>query len=174
MHLTAREGGSGYFTVSSSMMDTILSIKNVNALRLDLLWSLRSDDDSLHKKEHSSFVIKELKNVLPSHMAYSNRIEFYKKDTPSLFLFSVDKKKITFSLKGGLSFRISYDDYKLSFYDEIKAALSSLELPDSKELVLNLCELTSEFTLTNIRNSLKQIHIDKLHILHVIALVSHS
>lgn len=160
MHLTAREGGTGYFTISSAMMETILSIKNVNALRLELLYTLRADDDSLMKKEHSHYVIMELKNIMPSHMAYSNRIIFYKKDTPSIFLSEVDKKHINFTLKDGLSLRVSSDEYILSFFDKMKDSLLSLNIESPDSLVLNLCELTREFTLKNILQALSNISND--------------
>lgn len=160
MHLTAREGGTGYLTLTSSMMETIISIKNVNALRLELLYTLKADDDSLRKKEHSSYIIKELKNILPSHMAYSNRIVYYKQDAPSVFLSSIDKKTVSFSLKAEHSLRIDQDQYIISYFDTMKEHLISLDIKADVELVTNLCELTREFTLKNILQALRAIADD--------------
>lgn len=71
-HKTAKEGGCGYITMPSSLLSELLSIKNVNTLRLNLKGILEIDNASIHDVKNmniSSVTISyvQLRGFLPSY-----------------------------------------------------------------------------------------------------------
>lgn len=71
-HKTAAEGGRGYITIPSSLMQKILGIDNINTLRLNLKGMLEVDNESLHNTQDmdmSSATVsyKKLRGFLPDY-----------------------------------------------------------------------------------------------------------
>lgn len=160
MHLTAKKGGTGYFTLTDSMMHEILSITNVNALRLEILKILKDDDSSLRHQEVSEYTIRDLTNVLPSHMNYQNYYRNIDATQPSLFTSTVYDGKLSFTLKNGYSLRLSIDDFELSHLHTFREYISSIHLELTELELLNVCELCCEFTVENIKASISSIKRD--------------
>lgn len=160
MHLPAKKGGSGYFTLTSEMLKQILSISNVNSLRLEILKLLKYDDDTLHKVKLSEYRINDLKNVMPSHMNYQGKYQELEKDQPSLFHTNIIDGRLHFILKSGYSLHIDHEDYQLSFFDKIGKFLEEHKINISQCLLPDICSLTHEFTLQNIEKSLLLIKND--------------
>lgn len=159
MHLPAEKGGTGYFTISSEMMEEILSISNVNALRLEILKLLKGDDDSLRAIAMSEYKIADLKTMMPAHTNYpSNYMKLDKQ--PSLFDTTIINKRLCFSLKSKYSLRISLDDYLVPLFDEFTQYAAALNLHLNPFHIENICELAREYTVNNIKSSLTKISAD--------------
>lgn len=160
MHLPAAQGGTGYFTITSEMMKQILSISNVNALRLEVLKLLKSDEDSFQNIDASEYKINDLKNIMPSHANYP---ALYKKvcdKQPSLFHSDINNGKLHFTLKNGYSLRINSTDFMMEFKDDITTFTMQLGMELSFDEIMNICELTREFTISNIKISLYTLYND--------------
>lgn len=160
MHLPASKGGTGYFTITSDMMRDILKISNVNALRLEILKLLKCDDDTLHNVSLSEYKIKDLGNIMPAHTNYPGLYQDINEKQPSLFISEVKDGKLHFSLKSGYSLRISSDDFIINSYDEIEAHVKIIGLNIDRITLLNVCELSREYTINNIKCSLSQLVAD--------------
>lgn len=160
MHLSAQQGGTGYFTLSADMMKKILSITNVNALRLEILKLLKSDDDSLHHTDTSEYKLKDLGNIMPAHTNYPGTYQKLQTHQPSLFLADIVDGRLHFTLKSGYDLRISSDAFIHSFWDEISEYTSALGFTFDSSLIMNICELTREYSITNIKKSLSLIRND--------------
>lgn len=160
MHLPASQGGTGYFTITASMMKEILSISNVNALRLELLRLLKCDDDSLHNVQISEYNLKDLRNIMPGHMNYPANYEKIIKEQPSLFVADVINGKLHFFLKNGYSLRISSDEFMMEYKDELIDFINELGLVITSDTFINICELTREYSITNIKISLSMLYSD--------------
>lgn len=159
MHLPAEKGGTGYFTISSEMMHEILSINNVNALRLEILKLLKGDDDSLKSVNMSEYKIADLKNVMPSHTNYA--YQYTKLDSqPSLFHTTIIDNRLHFTLKSKYNLRICLDDYVVSLMDDFKQYTAALGLTLNSFQIENVCDLAREYTVNNIKSSLTKISID--------------
>ena len=160
MHLPASQGGTGYFTITAPMMQKILSISNVNALRLELLRILKCDDDSLHDVQISEYKLKDLRNIMPGHMNYPANYEKIIKEQPSLFEADVIDGELQFYLKNGYSLRLSSDEFIKEYTDEIISFINELGLIVDSATFKNICELTREYSITNIKISLFMLYSD--------------
>ena len=65
-----------------------------------------------------------------------------------------------FTLKSGYDLRISSDAFIHSFWDEISEYTSALGFTFDSSLIMNICELTREYSITNIKKSLSLIRND--------------
>ena len=160
MHLSAQKGGSGYFTLTDQMLKELLAISNVNSLRLEILELLKYDDDMLHGKKISEYKIRDLKNVMPAHMNYQKKYINLLTDQPSLFHADIIDGSMRFFLKSGYSLHFDYQEYQLSFFDQIENFIKDNDINISLCLMSDICSLTHEFTLTNIQQSLLHIKVD--------------
>lgn len=71
-HKTASEGGRGYITMPSSMMQKILGIDNINTLRLNLKGIIEVDNVSLHNAQDmdmssATVTYQKLRGFLPDY-----------------------------------------------------------------------------------------------------------
>lgn len=157
MHLTGREGGAGYVTLEAAAMDTILSISNVNALRLELLKLLELDNISRSKEEIDNYIrIPEIKKILPDHLNYQGKYTILH-NYPSIFSSSVDGSIINYSLKGSYSIKIDLEKRAMAFEDDIKEALKIHGIQASETDILDITDLTSQYTLKVIINAIKEV-----------------
>lgn len=157
MHKKASEGGAGYISITSEMMEILLSIKNVNFLRLELLKIFKTCD--LKTEDESGFEtysLKELKSALPSHMNFMNKFKKAQKE-PSIFVTGYEGHKILFSLKSPFSFKIDYDDFKLNHLPEIQKTFDDLGIKLSDIELLDVADLTSQYTLSVIYKAASRI-----------------
>lgn len=153
MHLSAKQGGTGYFSATKDMINELLKITNVNALRLEVLKILKADDYSYLKTTGiDNYRIKDLKTVLPTHMNYQDA--FAKLQTqPSLFNSNVQDGKVTFFMKQEYSLRINILDYQLSHYDDFSNFLNEHKLFLHAADIFNLCDMTTEFSISMIKKA---------------------
>lgn len=113
MHLPAKKGGAGYFTINSDMMYQILTKTNVNDLRLEILQLLRIDDkERLTGENWDSYKIHDLKNILPSHMNYGKNYEKVSSQQPSNFIKEIADGMLKFTLRHSLTMRIDSEMYE--------------------------------------------------------------
>jgi len=156
MHLKAKEGGAGYFTLTSEMITNILSISNVNALRLEVLKLLKSDELSQSIVGSHTYQIRDLKNILPQHMNYENAYNKLHSE-PSLFVSNIMSGKLHFMLKKDVDLHIDINEYISKSYAYIKTAAELFSFKLSDETIHNLCSLTTEYTKENIKQALCSI-----------------
>lgn len=175
MHLRASQGGNGYLTISDKMLTNLLKIKNVNALRFELLNLLKQDQDLLHNNQVSTHTIKDLRNIMPKHMCYAayyrklfSENETQNESANSLFLLSIERKKIKLSLKGAYSLRYDPDAYSLSYETELHDYMHNLSAELDAFDILDVCNLTKEYQINNIKNSLLRIYQDYKSTFHTI------
>lgn len=91
-HKTTAEGGRGYITMSSSMMDKILGMEGLNTLRVNLKGILLVDNASFKDMENPKMssakaTYKILKGCLPDYFKKNVIIKAMQKDA-SIFSFN--------------------------------------------------------------------------------------
>ncbi len=101
-HKTAAEGGRGYITMSSGMMQKILGLQGVNTLRLNLKGILEVDSSSCRSTEDpelasASATYKKLRGFLPGYCRRNVIIKALQKDS-SIFSFDCSDKAVTFNI----------------------------------------------------------------------------
>ena len=101
-HKTAAEGGTGYITMSASMMNKILGIKGINSLRLTLKGILEVDNASYRSTEDpelssATATYKKLQGFLPGYCKRNVIIKALQGKSP-IFNFEYDDKIVTFNI----------------------------------------------------------------------------
>lgn len=101
-HKTAAEGGRGYITMSSGMMQKILGLKGVNTLRLNLKGILEVDSNSCRSTEDpelapATVTYKKLREFLPDYCRRNVIITALKQDV-SIFSCDYYDKAVTFNI----------------------------------------------------------------------------
>lgn len=163
MHLSAKEGGSGYFTITSDMMREILGITNVNALRLQLLSILKLDDTVRIRDEYTDeFSVRDLKNILPSHMNYKNNYINVLSNQPSLFNYDIIDGKYVYAMKHNYSLRYNVLQFEHDRMNLIAETLQSDSIVLSADQALQVSRLTVEYTDSVIIQAVHIIHNDYL------------
>lgn len=101
-HKTAKEGGRGYITLSSSLMTELLKIKPLNTLRLDLRGILEVDNASIHNiKETDSTTTSydKLRWSLPDYCKRNVIIKSLDMQPNTIFDLTFQDKTVTFKIK---------------------------------------------------------------------------
>lgn len=100
-HRTAKEGGSGYLYMSQKMLSELLSIDNVNALRLEIRRLIKADDYNIGATEPRpvTFTYSDIKRFLPSYVNYRGIIEKILSKLSNAFETTKKEDAIEFVLK---------------------------------------------------------------------------
>ncbi len=100
-HKTAEEGGRGYITMSSGMLEKLLGIKGLNTLRLNLKGILEVDSASLQtgdpEMSSASATYKKLQGFLPKYCRRGVIISALGQDS-SIFRFDCSDRAVTFNI----------------------------------------------------------------------------
>lgn len=101
-HKTAEEGGTGYITMSVSMLDKILGIEGINPLRINLKGILEVDNASYRNTEDpelssATATFKKLQGFLPSYCK-RNVIIKAMQGNRSIIDFKYDSNIVTFKI----------------------------------------------------------------------------
>lgn len=176
MHLKGREGGAGYITVKADAVETILSIHNVNSLRLELLKLLELDNISRSEEENSNTLkIREIKKVLPDHLNYQNKYTILQTDMPSIFQSYVSESTIFYTLKNEYPIKIDLEKMKAESEQQLLDTLHENEIDATDIEVLDIMDLITQYPLTLIMKAItkiKELYVKKkLPILKLPALV---
>lgn len=155
MPLTADKGGNGYITITKDTLDNILSIKNVNLLRLELLRLLRYDSSRVAKKsseitwEHYS--IKDLKNILPSHMNYLAKYNDILSDPRCLFNSFISHGTIYFTPKNDkVTLNCDYERLQTYCKELLITYLKENELSISPKELNDIGTLATQYDISTI------------------------
>lgn len=162
MHLPAEKGGSGYLSFDRNTLDALLAIKNVNHLRLEILFLLQYDNaqyplpkEALPVWENYSF--RDLKNMLPAHMNYRARFEQILDNPNTLFHHYISDRRIYFSLKNDFSLRFDYDTLISANYICLQEYFSEHHFSLKENELISLSEMTTQFDLSLILHCTCQV-----------------
>jgi Bacterial regulatory proteins, gntR family. len=158
MHLKGREGGSGYITIKADAVETILSIHNVNSLRLELLKLLELDNISRSEEDNSnSLKIKEVKKVLPDHLNYQNKYTVLQTDMPSIFQSYVSESTIFYTLKNEYPIKIDLEKVREESKKKIVESLHENKISTTDLEVLDIIDLTTQYPIKLILQAIAEI-----------------
>lgn len=98
--LSSYDGGRGYLTMHKDLLDELLAIKNVNALRLEIRELIKFDDININAVEikPASYSYVELKRFLPRYINYRRKIVSILNYKSNAFELKVTEKGIEFKL----------------------------------------------------------------------------
>lgn len=121
-HLTKKEGGYGYLTLSQSTLEYLLSIDNVNVLRLELRRLLIIDTNQNNK---ATCTYKDIQRYLPKYYNHNSIvIKLLKRTSTNLFTTNLHQDYIDFNLNDEYNIKIiknqekqSLRNYFLEFFE---------------------------------------------------------
>lgn len=118
-HLKKEQGGSGYIPVSKELLFELLSIKNVNSLKLEIRKLLKYDSLRITKDstKKGSMTFKDMSRFLPGHINYKRVIDQIIDGASSVFRLNkkADENKIEFELNPNFDARVIKEKRKLNY-----------------------------------------------------------
>ena len=171
-HLTKREGGTGYITMSSHLLESLLKIENVNSLRLEIRKLLKADNDSTSDTTTSSYTYTEIKRFLPRYMSKSTIKKIASTQSAGLITIIHDNC-IEFEIDKGYDGKLLRKEKQLVYVDEIKETLKEVELEIDSRAVEDLSNMAFEYGIDIIKQALTDISIiyDKVEVYNYCGLV---
>ena len=130
MFLPAKKGGHGYYTLSNELFSELLKIKNLNSIRIALKTILEVDNPDINSNSITKRV-SEISRYLPSYC----RPGVIKKAIQSIvmiFNITTSAKKVSFTLKEGLSGKNIYNKLYAASNTLIQNTLEQLETDIAK------------------------------------------
>lgn len=144
------------------MSDALLSIKNVNQLRFEILCLLRYDNaqHALPEEETQTwenYSFHDLKNMLPSHMNYRAKFEHMAQNPDTLFYHYISGKRIYFSLKEGFSLHFDYGKLISGNLACLRECFKESGLFINEDDLISLSKMTTQYEIPIILHCTSEI-----------------
>lgn len=130
-HLTKREGGVGYITMTSDVMNQLIDIDDVNLLRLEIRKLIKYDEVNIenHTEEtnEGEYSYNDIRLFLPKYKSYKKSIATLLNTKQTIFDTEIKEKKISFNLNWGFSLEYLHDkmvDLGAKIYEKFKDTLN--------------------------------------------------
>ena len=150
MHLPAQKGGCGYISLDRNALDALLSVKNVNQLRLELLCLLRYDNAQLvqgRKPLWENYSFRDLRNMLPAHMNYRAKFEqILSKD--KLLAHYINGQRIYFRLKEQFPLHFDYKKIISDSHSRLQSFFMEKNIPINENEIICLSEMATQYDVT--------------------------
>ncbi|PLS19722.1 hypothetical protein CVD28_04735 [Bacillus sp. M6-12] len=99
-HLTKMEGGTGYVQMSKNFLEALVTLDNVNSMRLAIRALLQYDNEvELKQKEQCYYSYNDIKRFMPSNINHKKIIDELLLKTKHIFDFEATDKGLFISLK---------------------------------------------------------------------------
>lgn len=153
-HKTAKEGGRGYLTMTSSMFGNLLSINTLNPLRLTLKGLLEVDNQSPQTTDANTKIsYKKLRYFLPDYCR-RNVIQKALKQNNPIFDITLKDDCVIYNLPDKLSQSYLRKKLEIQCTDDIKDYISQLNNLFSNG------DLTSEYSIDDFHTILHTLSIE--------------
>lgn len=158
-HLEAREGGRGYIQMPNTVLKELLSISNVNALRLEIRKIIEFDNKNIGAKKSSSvsFDNEDIKRLLPKYINYRGAIENVLSQQSSLFVTMYDGKSIKFKLKDSFNSDKFIERTGYKYLDKINKLLEEKKVSIEQEDKQDAIQMCFQYDFASVINSVEQI-----------------
>lgn len=166
-HLSKDEGGEGFFRVSKNAFAELLSIDNVNVLRLELFKLMQYDNDTIKRnvqRNHEAFSIlsyDKIKKLLPSYTRYRSKIESFLEQESKIFENDKEHSALKFKLKDEFNGKIVRAIKQKEARKVIEPLIYNYRVnsfgKDRDDITNDLVQLSLEYSLPLVMEALKEV-----------------
>jgi hypothetical protein len=157
-HLTAKEGGSGYITMSKDLFKNLLEIDNVNSLRLELRELIEFDNKNINPENNTQgeYTYREIKRFLPEYLRYKGAIDKIIENGSNSFIMQKNQEGIIFELK----YEYKSEKLKQDILDECDIALDDYfnKFNFTEKNLTDIFQMSLQYGVENIKDSLEIIY----------------
>lgn len=149
-HLESKKGGCGYITMPKNMLNELLSIKNVNTLRLEVRQILKDDDYQVKEIETEvKLSFKEYSRLLPDYFKGKKSILNVLKPemVSNLFQFKNDTNGFCFKLKEFFNGKKQKETLTNAYKKELEVFFIKQELVFDEKTQLDLLQMSVQYEL---------------------------
>lgn len=175
-HLTKKEGGTGYITMSKELLFELLKIDSVNSLRLELRKTIEFDDSNINTNlpRFGEYTYNEIKRFLPEYLHYKRAVNNVIENCSNCYDVIQDEKGIKFMLKDKYNPDILIDN----IYEECEKNLYIHPITKSlyvnEEVQNNLYDLCIRYGIQTVNSALDYIYynyvIKRIKITNIVGL----
>lgn len=162
-HLKKEQGGTGYVQMTQSFMDALVSMDNVNAMRLAIRALLKYDNEvEVEKKDVCLYSYNDIKRFMPSNINHKKIIDELMLKTASIFTIIASDKYISIQLKEQYNGKVQKQEKETAYTGEILEYVDEIneQLVDGEEILLtrkdteDLVQLSMEYGLNHVQKAL--------------------
>lgn len=155
--LEQSDGGTGYIEISKDLLDEIVSIKNVNSLRV-LLRQLIAYDNTNYipdSKRPAKFTYRQYSNFLPDYINYKAIIDKNIANTQNVFDIKKEKNVVRFQLKDDYNIKLNKRNIEKQNRTIIEKYVDTFDLKIPE--IDNLVQMSLSYGVEKIENALLEI-----------------
>lgn len=157
-HLTQKEGGSGYITMSKELLINLININTVNSLRLELRKLIEFDDQNIQTDEVNSgkYTYQDIKRFLPKYLHYKGAIEDIINSGSNSFQTTIENNCITFKLKNEYNSELLRKDIINECEPLLNDYFNKFNFIENE--VIDILQMSIQYGTEKIKNSLNEIY----------------
>lgn len=160
-HLNKYDGGTGYVVMSKELLMSLMELKNVNSLRLEIRKLIKVDNDSLNNgnKDASSYTYKEIKRFLPGYIDCAKIKNEIASKHASAFDTIIDEDHVEFKLLEEFNGKILKSKKQTVYTEKYKDILTDWKFDekDLKQVIDDLVQMSFEYGFDKVAATVKQI-----------------
>lgn len=162
-HLTKEQGGTGYVQMSKTFLESIISMDNVNVMRLSIRALLKYDTEvEVAKKDSCIYSYNDIKRFMPSNINHKKIIDELMEKTAEIFVILTTDTHISIQLKETHNGKIQKKEKEKLYSESIeKHAQHINEQMDDEELLSfdekdmsDLVQLSMEYGFKSVQRAL--------------------
>lgn len=162
-HLTAEQGGKGYVQMSKSFMEALVSMDNVNVMRLAIRSLLKFDSDvSVKQQDVCHYSYNDISLSMPSNINHKKIIDELMAKTSHIFTIFKSDHFISIHLKDEYNGKIQKVEKETFFKEQLEEHIETLneDLAESEEITItqkdetDLIQLSMEYGLNYVIEAL--------------------
>lgn len=159
-HLTVREGGGGYITMSKELLKNFTKISNVNSLRLELRNLIEFDNKNIEsmKINKGEYSFRDIKRFLPNYLRNKSAIKRIIEKGSDSFIVKVKEKNIVFKLKDELNAKILRKNILENCQDSFVEYYSKFNL--HQDNLIDIYQMSVQYGVDRVKESLDKIYDD--------------
>lgn len=162
-HLTKEQGGTGYVQMTKSFMEAIVSMDNVNVMRLAIRALLKYDNEvEVEKNEVCLYSYNDIKRFMPSNINHKKIIDELMQKTSSIFTILASDQYISIQLKEEYNGKVQKKEKEITYATEVGDYIEEInrEVEQGEEIILtekdseDLVQLSMEYGLNHVQKAL--------------------
>lgn len=159
-HLSSKEGGRGYITMSSDLFIKLIKINNVNSLRLEIRNLVKFDDQNVKriKVRKASYTYKKIRSFLPDYMNYQIIKNKVIKETSGVFDITKTNEGIVFALKSEYNAKLQKKKLSKKYEICFKNYCMSKNIPLTQKDYDDLVQMSLEYRFNDVIDALSIVY----------------
>ncbi len=162
-HLTKEQGGTGYVQMTQSFMKALVSMDNVNVMRLAIRALLKYDNEvHVEQKDVCIYSYNDIKRFMPSNINHKKIIDELMQKASDIFTVIAGDTHVSVQLKEEFNGKVQKTEKERLFTTEIYEQVDAINesFSEGEELLLtnqetdDLVQMAMEYGINHVRQAL--------------------